>query len=56
MEDVKLFYVSVEFISNLQLIGHFSDHFSIIKIQHINISDILLIIVYKYILYKTELA
>jgi hypothetical protein len=26
------------------------------KMQHINISDILLIIVYKYILYKTKLA
>jgi hypothetical protein len=33
-----------------------SSHSSIVKMYHINISDILLIIIYKYILHKIELA
>jgi hypothetical protein len=53
MEDVKWFYVSIEFIYTLQFVRRSSAHSSVVKNVAYKYLDILLIIVYKYILYKT---
>jgi hypothetical protein len=48
-----MIYVSIVYVSTLQLIIHSSSHSHIVEIYHINVSLIWQIVVYKHILYKT---